>query len=69
MKFSLLATLLIFPHSTGVAERLFSQFKLIQTEKRDNLKPGTIEGLVLLKQNELKRENEDKFDQMLLINQ
>ena len=48
--FTTLATaLLSFPHSTVEAERLFSQLKLIKTDRRMNLKSETIESLLLTK--------------------
>ena len=46
-------TLLIFPHSTAEVERLFSQLKLIKTDKRANLKVETLESLLLLKYNNI----------------
>ena len=46
---NLAGLVLALPHSSVEIERLFSQVKLIKTDKRVNLKEENLESLVLLK--------------------
>ena len=46
---NLAGAILALPHSSCEVERLFSQIKLIKTEKRTNLKEENLESLILLK--------------------
>jgi len=61
---NLATTLLAFPHSIAEAERLFSQVKLIKTDRRNSLSTDTLEALVLLKQNKINLTEEPQFTMM-----
>jgi len=59
-------TLLIFPHSSAEAERLFSQLKCVKSVKRAQLNDDTLESLLLLKYNKMDFEKEESFQKVQL---
>jgi len=57
-------TLLIFPHSSAEAERIFSQMNCIKSVKRSNLHDETLESLLMVKYNQLDFSNQELMERV-----
>jgi len=65
----LAGTILALPHTSVEVERLFSQLKLIKSERRCNLSQTTLESLLMLKTSDINLVEDQKVYESIVSNQ